>query len=99
MPLESPMTPSQKSRLCLEVEAALHDLCQPLTALQFGLEIGRQSGDIEVLRQTVEQGLNEAARMRDAIAAMRKILAHTKAPEWMDSSLTDTRHEIEDLAK
>jgi hypothetical protein len=47
----------------------------------------------------VEQGLNEAARMRDAIAAMRKILAHTKAPEWMDSSLTDTRHEIEDLAK
>jgi hypothetical protein len=52
----------------------LHDLCQPLTALQCRLEMGRMLGHPEALEEAVKGGLEETRRMFDIIAHMRQRL-------------------------
>jgi hypothetical protein len=52
----------------------LHDLCQPLTALQCRLEMGRMLGHPEALEEAVTGGLEETRRMFDIIAHMRQRL-------------------------
>lgn len=58
-----------------EMRERLHELCQPLTALQCRLEMGRMQGDTpELLLETIQHGLIETQRMFAAIAAMRERL-------------------------
>lgn len=52
----------------------LHDLCQPLTALQCRLEMGKILGHPEALEEAVNGGLEETRRMFDIIAQMRQRL-------------------------
>lgn len=52
----------------------LHDLCQPLTALQCRLEIGKMLGHPEALEEAVKGGLEETRRMFHIITRMRQRL-------------------------
>lgn len=52
----------------------LHDLCQPLTALQCRLEMGKMLGHPEALEEAVNGGLKETRRMFHIIAQMRQRL-------------------------
>lgn len=63
----------------LGLERELHDLCQPLTALQCQLELGQMIGDRESLSDAVNGALAESARMFAAIASMRDRLAAAQA--------------------
>jgi hypothetical protein len=64
-----------RSQIDLEQShAELHDLCQPLTALQCRLELGRMLGDSAALQEAVNGGLEETRRMFEAIALMRQRL-------------------------
>ena len=49
----------------------LHDLCQPLTALQCRLELGQMIGDHKALLEAVEGAMQETERMFTAIMRMR----------------------------
>jgi hypothetical protein len=49
----------------------LHDLCQPLTALQCRLELGTLLGHSEALEDAIRGGLEETRRMFHIIAQMR----------------------------
>jgi len=65
----------EKSELFLQdMERELHDLCQPLTALQCGLELGQMCGDEGSLTTAVESGLREASRLFRGIQDMRERL-------------------------
>ncbi len=57
----------------------LHDLCQPLTALQCRLELGGMLGRSEALEEAVKGGLEETRRMFQIIAHMRQRLLEIEA--------------------
>jgi hypothetical protein len=63
------------------MDRALHDLCQPLTTLQCGLEIAGQTGTPEAFREAVEVGLRECARLAQVVGSMREILCATRPTE------------------
>ncbi len=52
----------------------LHALCQPLTALQCVLELGRMCAEPAALRDAVDSGLAEALRMFAVVSRMRSTL-------------------------
>jgi hypothetical protein len=52
----------------------LHDLCQPLTALQCRLEVAQLVGDRASLREAVDGGLEETQRIFAVVARMRSCL-------------------------
>ncbi len=54
--------------------AELHDLCQPLTALQCRLEMGRMLGQPGSLEEAVDGSLEETRRMFEVIARIRQRL-------------------------
>jgi signal transduction histidine kinase len=57
-----------------QISAALHDLCQPLTTLQCGLEMAGLIGTAAAYREAVETGVGECARLSATVASMRQIL-------------------------
>ncbi len=57
-----------------QMHADLHDLCQPLTALQCRLEIGRMTCDESALLGTIDGGLEETRRMFEVISRIRRRL-------------------------
>lgn len=57
----------------------LHDLCQPLTALQCRLELAAMLGHPEALEEAVKGGLEETRRMFHIIAHMRQRLLEMEA--------------------
>ena len=58
-----------------EMREHLHELCQPLTALQCRLEMGMMhGGQPELLLETLHDSLIETRRLFAAIAAMRERL-------------------------
>ncbi len=66
---------SSRSELDLEQShAELHDLCQPLTALQCRLEIGRMLGRADALEEAIDGGLEATRRMFEIVARMRQRL-------------------------
>lgn len=52
----------------------LHDLCQPLTALQCCLEMSRMPGHGEALEVAIDESLRETKRIFAVIARMRQRL-------------------------
>jgi len=68
-----------REQLLEQIHADLHDLCQPLTALQCRLEIGRMLGHDSALQEAVDGGLEETQRMFAAINQMRQRLLHEDA--------------------
>jgi len=68
--------------LLREIHLQLHNLCQPLTAMQCRLEIAKSVGGIEALQSAVDDGLVQTSRMFDVVAQMRKcLLAQEPAPQ------------------
>jgi hypothetical protein len=68
-----------------EIAEELHDLCQPLTALQCLLEIARLPGDCHnVLLETVEDSLTETRRIFIAVARMRERILSEDARDWAE---------------
>jgi hypothetical protein len=63
----------------------LHDLCQPLTALQCRLEMGRLLGGKEDLQQAVYGSLAETRRIFAAVAKMRAYLQDWEQVQRMGS--------------
>jgi hypothetical protein len=63
----------------------LHELCQPLTRLQWRLEIGKRAGDEATLRETVEGSLDDAREMTEWVRRVRAQLAG----EQMGGVMTD----------
>lgn len=68
-----------REQLLEQIHADLHDLCQPLTALQCRLEIGRMLGHDSALHEAVEGGLEETQRVFEAINQMRQRLLREDA--------------------
>lgn len=62
-----------------QLHADLHELCQPLTALQCRLEIGRMMGNEEALIEAVDGCLEETRRMFEVIDRMRQRLIREDA--------------------
>ncbi len=61
----------------LAIAASLHDMCQPLTALQCRLEIGQMFGTPEAYREAVTDALRESERLLLAVTAMRELIQKT----------------------
>jgi hypothetical protein len=53
----------------------LHELCQPLTRLQWRLELGQLAGDEAALREAVEGAMFEVKEMSEQVRRMRARLA------------------------
>lgn len=56
----------------------LHDLSQPLTRLQWRLELGRRGGNVNELRETVEGALADSLELMEW---MRRIRIRIEAAE------------------
>jgi hypothetical protein len=61
--------------------AELHDLCQPLTALQCRLEMGRMPGHAGALEESIDGALEETRRMFEVVAQMRQRLLEIEEAE------------------
>ena len=57
----------------------LHELCQPLTALQCQLEIGKMLGHDTALKEAVEGALKETSRMFEVVDRMRQRLLNEQS--------------------
>jgi C4-dicarboxylate-specific signal transduction histidine kinase len=68
------MTLQTRNTVLEQMHAELHDLCQPLTALQCRLEIGKMLGHDGALQEAVDGGLEETRRMFEVIARIRQRL-------------------------
>ncbi|MBW4037391.1 MAG: hypothetical protein HIU91_00695 [Acidobacteria bacterium] len=73
------MKPCEEQSRFQRLHADLHDLCQPLTALQCRLEIGRMLGQDMALREAVDGALEETQRMFVAVTRMRESLQRVEA--------------------
>lgn len=58
---------------------ALHQLCQPLTRLQWRLEVGHRLGDEATLRETVEESLEDARELSRLVHHLRQHLVRSGA--------------------
>ena len=56
---------------------ALHQLCQPLTRLQWRLEVGHRLGDEATLRETVEGSLEDARELSRLVHHLRQQLVRS----------------------
>jgi C4-dicarboxylate-specific signal transduction histidine kinase len=65
---------SARTTVLEQMHFELHELCQPLTALQCQLEIGRMLGHETALKEAVEGALKETRRMFKVVARMRQRL-------------------------
>jgi signal transduction histidine kinase len=65
---------TKRAEVLAAMHRDLHALCQPLTALQCRLELGRMEGDVDSLREAVEGGLEESQRMFAVVMRMRSCL-------------------------
>jgi len=61
----------EKQAFLEELEKELHDLCQPLTALQCRLELGQMCADEQSLMEAVEGALIETERLFQSVESMR----------------------------
>ena len=63
--------------LAMQMDDALHDLCQPLTVLQCRLAMGELIGTPDAKREAISEALVECARVNLAIGLMREMLQHS----------------------
>jgi signal transduction histidine kinase len=61
-----------------QINAALHEMCQPLTTLQCTLEMAALNDTLEEYREAMETGLTECRRMVESVESMREVLHEAK---------------------
>ena len=57
-----------------QMDHALHALCQPLTALQCGLEVALLADTVETYREEIRLGLEQCVRIATLVESMRAML-------------------------
>ncbi len=67
--------------LAAEIALDLHGLCQPLTALQCRLEIGRMDATLEGLDAAIVDALRECVRVNAQVRAMQDKVFDSKRHE------------------
>ncbi len=82
--------PQPGTNLVEAMHRELHDLCQPLTALLCGLEIGRMTGDLSGMREAIDGGMEETRRIFTIVAKMRSYLRAEEVAIARCSLLPDT---------
>jgi hypothetical protein len=85
------MTTSRNAIDLEQSHAELHDLCQPLTALQCHLELGRVLGHAGALEESIDGALEETRRMFAVVAQMRQRLLAIEAAEHACSRTREIR--------
>ncbi len=60
------------------IAAALHDMCQPLTALQCRLELGGIRDSARAMREDIDGAMDDCARMMAAVSRMREVVAEAR---------------------
>jgi signal transduction histidine kinase len=78
---------SSKDTMLNELEDELHELCQPLTALHFRLEVGKADGGERALHEAVEGALDETARMVHAVRRMRERVSAMRSADRAEETL------------
>jgi hypothetical protein len=76
---------TERERVLAQIAEALHEMCQPLTALQVRLEIGQIRVLTPVEGADAAAGwaecIGECARLNASVAAMRTLVQRAKALE------------------
>jgi hypothetical protein len=67
------MTSTHPSRLTTTLRQDLHDLSQPLTRLQWRLELGRRGGE-QLLREAIEGALADSLELAEWVRQMRSTI-------------------------
>jgi C4-dicarboxylate-specific signal transduction histidine kinase len=93
------MTTSRDEIDLEQSHAELHDLCQPLTALQCRLEIGKMLGDAGSLEEAINGALEETRRMFEVIARMRQRLLGIEGAAQQESAHQETEATREHQAR
>jgi hypothetical protein len=70
---QGPLAPERNDDL-RDIADALHDLCQPLTALHCRLEIGELNGTPDGYHEAVTEGLRECSRLLRGVGQMRELV-------------------------
>jgi signal transduction histidine kinase len=78
------MMSSLRNTFLQEMAEELHDLCQPLTALQCILEVAGLTGGENSLLESLEDSLTETRRIFIAVARMRERILSEDAREWAE---------------
>jgi signal transduction histidine kinase len=60
------------------IAAALHEMCQPLTALQCRLELGGIRQSAHAMREDIGGAMDDCARMMAAVSRMRAVVAEAR---------------------
>lgn len=68
---------SESDPMILELRTLLHDLCQPMTALQCRLELARMETEDEAAGRAMDEALAECDRLYSITEKMRHFL-HSK---------------------
>lgn len=75
---------TERERVMAQIGEALHDLCQPLTALQCRLEIGRMTALTSVGEDAAAgwaECMRECERLNVSVTAMRTLVQRARALE------------------
>ncbi|HEV2576585.1 MAG TPA: hypothetical protein VGU25_05190 [Acidobacteriaceae bacterium] len=72
------MTATHQHDLRTTLRQELHDLSQPLTRLQWRLELGRGSREAE-LRDTIEGALADTRELMEWVRRIRSAIEHQEA--------------------
>jgi hypothetical protein len=75
------MSETSRSSFLREIDLELHNLCQPLTALQCRMELARLAGSREAFRGALDDSLEETGRIFKVVARMRECLLLQQFPE------------------
>ena len=66
-----------QATLAVQMDDALHGLCQPLTVLQCRLALGELIGGPDAMREAIAEALVECSRVNLAVRLMREMLQHS----------------------
>ena len=69
------MQSSKTADLLLSLDQELHELAQPISALQCRLEIGKIVGTEHALREAVDGGLDDLFRLTRIFTRIRSLIA------------------------
>jgi hypothetical protein len=78
---------TERERVTAQIAEALHAMCQPLTALQCRLEIGRMNDANAAKENAAEENaawaecIGECERLNASVKAMRTLVQRAKALE------------------
>jgi hypothetical protein len=73
--MEARTVEQQTATAVQQMSTVLHDLCQPLTALQCRLQMAELMNSCEDYREAVTLGISECARLAGHVHSLRELLS------------------------